>query len=70
MKFDPVFFIRLAQRNGVKLTRISNGKSNYIKVQKTTAIWNDVIRQNKRQLLKYLPDEEIKRIQTDLFEDL
>lgn len=66
MKFDPVLFIKIAQRNGLILTRIEND----ICVKKAQSIWMPIIRKHKRQLLKHLPEDEIKSLQVDLFEDL
>jgi len=65
MKFEPVNFIRLAHRNGIQLTRIGN----HISAVDASPIWVKAIKKHKRQLLKHLPEDQIRRIQTDLFED-
>ena len=67
MKFDPVLFIKIAQRNGLILTRIEKD----ISVKSANSkIWIQIIRRHKRQLLKHLPEDEIKSLQVYLFEDL
>jgi len=66
MKFDPVLFLRIAQRNGLILTRIGND----ICVSGHHKIWIPAIKKHKRRLLKFLPEDEIKSLQVDLFDDL
>ena len=66
MKFEPLVFIRIAQRNGIKLTRIDD----HLCVRNAPAIWTPILRRYKRKLLKHLPDDEVKGLQVDLFNDL
>lgn len=66
MKFEPEFFLRMAQRNGLMLTRIGDD----IHIKKGSLIWITVIKRHKRRLLKYLPEDDIKSIQVDLFDDV
>ena len=65
MKFDPELFIRIAQRNGLVLTRIGND----IIVKKAPAVWLPIIKKHKRELLRFLPKDEIKNLQVDIFSD-
>ena len=64
MKFEPHHFIRLAHRNGIQLTRINKN----IRAVDAPPIWISAIKKHKRQLLKHLPQDSIRRIQTDLFD--
>ena len=66
MKFDPVLFLRIAQRNGLTLTRLGND----ICVSGHSKIWIPAIKKHKRRLLKHLPEVDFKKTQVDLFEDL
>ncbi len=66
MKFEPLVLIRIANRNGIALTRIGND----ICIRNASADWTPVIRQYKRKLIRHLPEDEIKSLQLDLFEDL
>jgi len=65
MKFEPLVFIRLAQRNGISMTRIEGN----IKVKNVPGYWLPVIKRHKRQILKHLPDDEQERVQLDIFYD-
>lgn len=65
MKFDPVVFIKLAQRNGITLTRIDGN----IRAKNITPEWGQAIRKHKRQLLKHLPEDKETRLQLDIFYD-
>lgn len=65
MKFEPLLFIRMAQQNGIKLTRIENN----IRIVDASPLWTAAIKKHKRKLLKYLPEDQVKRLQLDLFED-
>lgn len=66
MKFEPLVFIHIAERNGIKLTRIQGN----LCVRHAPATWIPILRRYKRQLLKHLPDDEVKALQVDLFDDL
>lgn len=65
MKFEPLLFIEMAQRNGITLSRIKND----IVAKNAHGPWIPVIKKHKRKLLKHLPDHQIKSLQRDLFED-
>lgn len=65
MKFEPLAFIHLARQQGITMTRIENN----IKVIDADTLWIAAIKQHKRQLLKHLPDDQVKRLQVDLFDD-
>jgi len=65
MKFQALFFIRMAQRNGIILTKIEGN----IRVTGAPPWWLSIIKKHKRELLKHLPDDEVKRMQLDLFDD-
>ncbi|SCN47643.1 hypothetical protein BAZMOX_133783_1 [methanotrophic endosymbiont of Bathymodiolus azoricus (Menez Gwen)] len=67
MKFEPLVFIRIANRNGIKLTRVEGG---FMRVRGKYATWLPLLRKHKRQLMKYLDKDEAYRIQLDLFDDL
>jgi len=64
MKFDPVIFIKIANRNGITLTRTED---NTLLADNLPEGWSEAIRKHKRQLIKYLPANESKRLQTDIF---
>jgi len=69
MKFDPRYFIALANRAGVDLTRIEKTKMRVSSHGKPVSeLWWIVAKKHKRQLLRHLPDDEIKRLQCDLFD--
>jgi len=69
MKFNPHYFIILAQRAGVELTRYDK---THIHIEShgklVPVLWQTVAKRHKKQLLKYLPDHKIQRIQTNLFD--
>ena len=64
MKFDPLFFIRMAEKNGITLTKIDGN----IRVKNASQVLS-VIKQHKRQLIKHLREDPEKRLQLDLFDD-
>lgn len=69
MKFEPLVFLRIAQRNGLKLTRLGND-INLRHPADLDEVWKTAIIKHKRRLLRHLPDHEFNSLQVDLFEDL
>jgi hypothetical protein len=65
MRFDALDFIGLARRNGIQLTRIGSN----IRVINAPPQWVQAIKKHKRQLLKHLPEDQVKHLQADLFDD-
>lgn len=66
MKFEPLLFIRMAEQEVIKLTRIENN----IRVIDAPTLWMAAIKKHKRQLLKHLPEDQVKQLQLDLFNDI
>jgi len=65
MKFEPLVFIKIANRNGITLTRMDDG---LMLVKNASPLWMPLLKQHKHQLLKHLPDDESKRLQADIFD--
>jgi hypothetical protein len=65
MRFEPLLFIRMAQENGIELTRIERN----IRIINASTLWTAAIKKHKRQLLRHLPEDQVKRLQLDLFDD-
>lgn len=69
MKFDPLILIKIANSNGLKLTRM--GKNINIRSKGgIPSIWAVAIKKHKRRLLRHLPENEFISPQVDLFEDI
>ncbi|MBT9098764.1 hypothetical protein KFZ76_13725 [Methylovulum psychrotolerans] len=69
MKFDPCYFITIANRAGVDLTRLGKNKMRITSHGKPVSdVWVAVAKKHKRKLLRHLPDDQVKRLQCDLFE--
>lgn len=66
MKFDPMLFIEIANRDGVQLTRIGNN----IHFDNASQVWIAAIKKHKRRLIKHLPRAQAPSLQVDLFEEL
>ena len=69
MRFDPLLFIRIANRNGLTLTRMEKN-INVRSKGGIPSIWAVAIKSHKRRLLRHLSEHEFKSPQVDLFEDL
>jgi hypothetical protein len=48
MRFEPLLFIRMAQENGIELTRIERN----IRIINASTLWTAAIKKHKRQLLR------------------
>lgn len=69
MRFDPLLFIKIANRNGLKLTRME--KNINVKSKRgIPSVWAVAIKRHKRKLLRHLPEHGLKSPQIDLFDDL
>lgn len=65
MRFDAKTFIRIAQRDGVEMTRIDEN----IRIKNYTPEWEKAVVKHKKQLLKHLPEDKETRLQLDLFDE-
>ncbi|MCX7099621.1 MAG: hypothetical protein NTV43_17140 [Methylococcales bacterium] len=70
MKFDPRYFVTIANRSGVRLS-LNNSRSILItsNENEAAALWVVAAKKHKKKLLRYLREEQEKGKQLDLFED-
>lgn len=69
MKFDPRYFIQIANRSGVELTLNPEGRILFVSSgTNADVLWLTAAKKHKRKLASHLRAEQGKRKQTDLFD--